>query len=187
MGTLLWPTTQDAASGTWDSGGVADIDEQIIPTVGSPDATFLESAYSDDNQEYIVDGWAIQGGGSLSDSYTSITTIKAWVYGRRSGTPDPVALRVKVNGTWTSSYDLTMTTSNAWHSYEWAGSWSNAHVEAADFGMGLGEDADAYYVGVACLEVAGPAVAAPNNYGIVTGASAWGGFKKSFWRGGFVQ
>jgi len=112
------------STSVWVSNAYTSIDDAVREPNDPGTATSIYANKSDDSEEqtYTMS--------NTVETYGAVTQIVIWVNGMIvAGTPE-ITCRISVGGSWETAQNMGLTTSQAWHSYTFNGSWSAANVDA---------------------------------------------------------
>jgi len=106
----------------WKTYNYTNIDNGVRqPSTNTSDYIQWNKSDDDEIQAY---------GMSNLSSLTSITSIKVWVYGKRTSDDPDLQCRINVGGSYEDYQNFGLTSTSSWHSLTFNGTWTDTDVNA---------------------------------------------------------
>ena len=106
----------------WKTYNYTNIDNGVRqPSTNTSDYIQWNKSDDDEIQAY---------GMSNLSSLTSITSIKVWVYGKRTSHDPDLQCRINVGGSYEDYQNFGLTSTSSWHSLTFNGTWTDTDVNA---------------------------------------------------------
>lgn len=95
------------------------VTQPVAPTTGS------DYAYPNKNDDSESQEWTLE---DCPTHISSVTSVIVWVYGKSTEADPTMDVNINVNSSWQTAQTITFTSSYAWYSKTFTGTWTEANM-----------------------------------------------------------